>query len=50
MYIHLALSQDYMPMVWRAAATNLWKFAATTESAHLKTDVMSMFDDLTPRW
>lgn len=36
-----------MPMVRRAAATNLGKFAATIESAHLKTDIMSMFDDLT---
>lgn len=42
MYIHLALSQDDMPMVRRAAATNLGKFAATIESAHLKTDVMSI--------
>uniref|UniRef100_A0A2N9GDU1 Reverse transcriptase zinc-binding domain-containing protein n=1 Tax=Fagus sylvatica TaxID=28930 RepID=A0A2N9GDU1_FAGSY len=29
------------------AATNLGKFAATVESAHLKTDIMSMFEDLT---
>lgn len=36
-----------MPMVRRAAATNLGKFAATIESAHLKTDIMSMFEDLT---
>ena len=36
-----------MPMVSRAAATNLGKFAATVEPAHLKTDIMSMFEDLT---
>lgn len=41
------LCQDDMPMVRRAAATNLGKFAATIESAHLKTDIMSMFEDLT---
>lgn len=31
----------------RAAATNLGKFVATVEAAHLKTDIMSMFEDLT---
>ncbi|KAG5383743.1 hypothetical protein IGI04_035213, partial [Brassica rapa subsp. trilocularis] len=36
-----------MPMVRRAATTNLGKFVATIESAHLKTGIMSMFDDLT---
>lgn len=45
--IYSQLCQDDMPMVRRAAATNLGKFAATIESAHLKTDIMSMFDDLT---
>lgn len=41
------LCQDDMPMVRRAAATNLGKFAATVEQPHLKTDIMSMFEDLT---
>lgn len=36
-----------MPMVRRAAATNLGKFAATVEAANLKTDIMSLFEDLT---
>ena len=36
-----------MPMVRRAATTNLGKFVATIESTHLKTGIMSMFDDLT---
>ena len=36
-----------MPMVRRAATTNPGKFVATIESAHLKTGIMSMFDDLT---
>lgn len=36
-----------MPMVRRAAATNLGKFAATIEQTHLKTDIMSMFETLT---
>jgi len=45
--IYGQLCQDDMPMVRRAAATNLGKFAATIESAHLKTDIMSMFEDLT---
>ncbi|RID45430.1 hypothetical protein BRARA_I02160 [Brassica rapa] len=41
------LCQDDMPMVRRAATTNPGKFVATIESAHLKTGIMSMFDDLT---
>ncbi|KAI3515801.1 hypothetical protein L1887_14705 [Cichorium endivia] len=41
------LCQDDMPMVRRAAATNLGKFAATVESSHLKTDVMQIIEDLT---
>lgn len=45
--IYSQLCQDDMPMVRRAAATNLGKFAATVEAAHLKTDIMSMFEDLT---
>ncbi|KAK4484259.1 hypothetical protein RD792_011485 [Penstemon davidsonii] len=45
--IYTQLCQDDMPMVRRAAATNLGKFAATVEAAHLKTDIMSMFEDLT---
>lgn len=45
--IYSQLCQDDMPMVRRAAATNLGKFAATVEPAHLKTDIMSMFEDLT---
>lgn len=36
-----------MPMVRRSAATNLGKFAATMEPAHLKTDIMQIFEDLT---
>jgi hypothetical protein len=36
-----------MPMVRRAAASNLGKFAATVEQSHLKTEIMSIFDDLT---
>jgi hypothetical protein len=36
-----------MPMVRRSAATNLGKFAATVEPVHLKTDIMSIFEDLT---
>ncbi|CAI0552474.1 unnamed protein product [Linum tenue] len=45
--IYSQLCQDDMPMVRRAAATNLGKFAATVEAAHLKTGIMSMFEDLT---
>lgn len=45
MYGHLC--QDDMPMVRRSAASNLGKFAATVEPNTLKTDVMSIFDDLT---
>lgn len=41
------LCQDDMPMVRRAAATNLGKFASTVEPSHLKTNIMSMFEDLT---
>ncbi|KAI7978932.1 Serine/threonine-protein phosphatase 2A 65 kDa regulatory subunit A beta isoform [Camellia lanceoleosa] len=43
---HIAYPND-MPMVRRAAATNLGKFAATIEAAHMKNDIMSMFEDLT---
>lgn len=45
--IYNQLCQDDMPMVRRSAATNLGKFAATIEAAHLKTDVMAMFEELT---
>ena len=45
--IYSQLCQDDMPMVRRAAATNLGKFAATVEPSYLKTDIMSMFEDLT---
>lgn len=45
--IYNQLCQDDMPMVRRSAATNLGKFAATVEAAHLKTEVMSIFEDLT---
>lgn len=45
--IYSQLCQDDMPMVRRSAATNLGKFAATVEPAHLKSDVMSIFEDLT---
>lgn len=41
------MCQDDTPMVRRAAASNLGKFAATIEQHHLKTDIMSMFEDLT---
>lgn len=36
-----------MPMVRRSAASNLGKFAATVEPSFLKTDIMSVFEDLT---
>lgn len=39
--------QDDMPMVRRAAALNLGKFAATIEPNQLKTDILSLFEDLT---
>jgi serine/threonine-protein phosphatase 2A regulatory subunit A len=45
--IYGQLCQDDMPMVRRAAASNLGKFAATIEQSHLKTEIMSIFDDLT---
>lgn len=45
--IYNQLCQDDMPMVRRSAASNLGKFAATVEAAHLKTEVMSIFEDLT---
>lgn len=45
--IYSQLCQDDMPMVRRSAATNLAKFAVSVEPAHLKTDIMSIFDDLT---
>ena len=45
--IYSQLCQDDMPMVRRSAASNLGKFAATVEYAHLKADIMSIFDDLT---
>lgn len=45
--IYNQLCQDDMPMVRRSAASNLGKFAATVEPAHLKTDIMSIFEDLT---
>jgi serine/threonine-protein phosphatase 2A regulatory subunit A len=45
--IYGQLCQDDMPMVRRSAATNLGKYAATVESPHLKTDIMSFFEDLT---
>jgi serine/threonine-protein phosphatase 2A regulatory subunit A len=45
--IYGQLCQDDMPMVRRAAASNLGKFAATIEQSHLKTKIMSIFDDLT---
>lgn len=41
------LCQDDMPMVRRSAASNLGKYAATVEYAHLKADTMSIFEDLT---
>ena len=45
--VYNQLCQDDMPMVRRSAATNLGKFAATVEPAYLKTDIMSIFEDLT---
>lgn len=45
--IYGQLCQDDMPMVRRSAATNLGKFSATVEAGQLKTEIMSMFDDLT---
>ncbi|PSR91184.1 Serine/threonine-protein like [Actinidia chinensis var. chinensis] len=45
--VYNQLCQDDMPMVRRSAATNLGKFAATVEPVHLKTDIMSIFEDLT---
>jgi hypothetical protein len=45
--IYGQLCQDDMPMVRRAAASNLGKFAATIEQPHLKTEIMLIFDDLT---
>lgn len=45
--IYSQLCQDDMPMVRRSAATNLGKFAATIEPAYLKTDIMTIFEDLT---
>ena len=45
--IYNQLCQDDMPMVRRAAATNLGKFANTLESSYLNAEIMTMFDDLT---
>ena len=45
--IYRQLCQDDMPMVRRSAATNLGKFAATVEAAHLKAEIMSIFEELT---
>ncbi|ONK68621.1 uncharacterized protein A4U43_C05F14050, partial [Asparagus officinalis] len=45
--IYGQLCQDDMPMVRRSAATNLGKFAAKIEQSYLKTDIMSLFEDLT---
>ncbi|ONK55023.1 uncharacterized protein A4U43_UnF8540 [Asparagus officinalis] len=45
--IYGQLCQDDMPMVRRSAASNLGKFASTVEKSHLKTDIMSLFEDLT---
>ena len=45
--IYGQLCQDDMPMVRRAAASNLGKFAATVEQSHLKTEIVSIFDNLT---
>ena len=41
------LCKDDMPMVRRAAASNLGKFATTVESSYLVGEIMTMFDDLT---
>ncbi|KAK2647841.1 hypothetical protein Ddye_015330 [Dipteronia dyeriana] len=45
--IYRQLCQDDMPMVRRSAATNLGKFAATVEAAHLKAEIISIFEELT---
>lgn len=41
------LCQEDMPMVRRAAASNLGKFATTLESAFLNVEIMTMFNGLT---
>ncbi|KAF3515131.1 hypothetical protein F2Q69_00007997 [Brassica cretica] len=41
------LCQDDMPMMRRADASNLGKFATTLESAFLNVEIMTMFDGLT---
>ncbi|KAE8666074.1 Serine/threonine-protein phosphatase 2A 65 kDa regulatory subunit A beta isoform [Hibiscus syriacus] len=45
--IYSQLCQDDMPMMVRSAASNLGKFAATVEYAHLKSEIMQIFDNLT---
>lgn len=45
--VYNQLCHDDTPMVRRAAASNLGKFAGTVEPAHLKTDVITFFRDLT---
>ncbi|KAK4361978.1 hypothetical protein RND71_017219 [Anisodus tanguticus] len=44
--VYSQLCHDDMPLVRKAAAINLGKFAATVEQPYLKTDIMSMFKDL----
>lgn len=45
--IYSQLCQYDMLMVRRSVATNLRKFAPTVEAVHLKTDILSIFEDLT---
>ncbi|KAG0449022.1 hypothetical protein HPP92_027532 [Vanilla planifolia] len=45
--IYGQLCQDDMPMVRRSAASNLGKFASNVEPAHLKADILAMFEELT---
>ncbi|KAK0604755.1 hypothetical protein LWI29_019109 [Acer saccharum] len=45
--IYRQLCQDDMPMVSRSAATNLGIIATTVEAAHLKAEIMSIFEELT---
>ena len=45
--IYNQLCQDDMLMARRSAASNLGKFATTVKYTHLKTKIMTIFEDLT---
>lgn len=45
--LHLTLCHDETPMVRRAAAANLGKFAAKLEKEYVKSEIMSLFTELT---